>query len=154
VYAESVERLVMSQAIEMIGQRPRYELVPVANPEATAKGISYAELDREIRETTAAMTADDADIPALVARLATLKAKRAEMRADQTPAVIYTPRETGEVWVEAFTVADTDTQRQMLEEDIVAVWIKPSTAPTGYSRLDPARVEIEWTIDNPEPALA
>jgi len=100
------------------------------------------------------MTADDADVPTLVTRLASLKAKRAEMRQDQTPAVIYTPRETGETWAEAFTVADTDTQRQLLEEEVAAVWIKPSTAPNGYSRLDPARVEIEWTVDNPEPILA
>jgi site-specific DNA recombinase len=154
VYAEGVERFVMTQAIEMIGERPRYELVAVANPEATAKGISFAELEREIRETTAAMTADDADVPTLVTRLASLKAKRAEMRQDQTPAVIYTPRETGETWAEAFTVADTDTQRQLLEEEVAAVWIKPSTAPNGYSRLDPARVEIEWTVDNPEPVIS
>ena len=34
-----------------------------------------------------------------------------------------------------------------------AVRISPSTAPNGYSRLDPNRVEIEWTVNNPEPIV-
>jgi DNA invertase Pin-like site-specific DNA recombinase len=153
VYAESFERYVMTQAIEVLGPRRLTRTMPIANPAAEAKGVSYAELEREVKETTAAMAADDADVPALVARLGQLKAKRAEMKADDVPAVLYVIEETGESWGEAFAVADTDTQRMMLEEDIAAVWVKPSTRPSGYSRLDPDRVAIEWTVDNPEPAV-
>ena len=153
VYAESFERHVMTQAIEVLGPRRLTRTVPIANPAAEAKGVSYAELEREVKETTAAMAADDADVPALVARLGQLKAKRAEMKADDVPAVLYVIEETGESWAEAFAVADTDTQRMMLEEDVAAVWVRPSTQPTGYSRLDPDRVEIEWTVDNPEPVV-
>lgn len=150
VGAQVIESYIMSQAVAVLGARPGTRLVPMANPAAEAKGVSFAELDREIRETTAAMTADDADVAALVGRLASLKAKRAEMREHDVPAVLYVVEETGESWGEAFSVADTDTQRMMLTEDIAAVWISSASVP-GRSKIDPERVDIEWTVDNPEP---
>lgn len=143
--ADVFERYVMSQALDVLGSRPLTRTVAVADPAAEARGISFHEVEREIAATTAAMQADDADVADLLARLKALKAKRAELRADDRPPVFYVVEETGETWGEAFSVADTEQQRLLLEQEIAAVRVYPTTA--GKRIVDATRVVIDWTPD-------
>jgi DNA invertase Pin-like site-specific DNA recombinase len=146
ISAEQLEGHVLTEALAVCGERKLTRAVPLVD-EPQDRRVSYREIEEAIEDTTKALQADDADLPALLARLAALKARRSELRdtADNA-AVLFVIEETGETWGEAFTVADTDAQRLLLEQEIAAVRVKPTTSRSPH--LDTARVEIDWSPDD------
>lgn len=147
ISAPALERYVAEAAIAMVGPRMLTRTVPMATESAgVARGVSFQEVERAIADTTAGLQADDADVPALLARLAALKETRAELRAAATPVVFHVVQETGLTWAEAFNDADDEGRRLMLADEIDAVRIRPTTSRSRH--LDVDRVEIVWSVDN------
>src|SRR4051794_7241556 len=145
VSAEQLERYVSETALAVLGDRPMTQTVPVSDTQAEARGVSFREVERAITETTGAMTADDADVPALLERLAALKSTRAELREAAMAPVFYVVEETGEKWGDVYAAADEEARRVLLEAEISAVLVSPTKSRSRY--LDRSRVEITWTPD-------
>jgi site-specific DNA recombinase len=97
------------------------------------------EVEEAVTETTAAMGRDDADVPALLARLANLKDTRAELRS--VPADHHW-HGTGRSVSEALDEAQDDLARR----DVLAGQVQSISIVRGKTGryLDPARVIIEW----------
>lgn len=146
VGAEALEAHVITEAVAALGTRMLTRTVPVADTEPGARGVSFQEVERAIVETTSALQADDADVPALLARLDALKRTRAELREASKATLFYVVEETGQTWAEAFEAADVEARRVMLEASIVAVHVRPTASRSP--RLDADRVAIEWSQDN------
>lgn len=144
--ADALERHVMAEALDVLGDVRLTRTVPLVDEETAGSGATYRDVEQAIADTTHALQADDADVPGLLTRLTALKERRAELRAATRPAVLYVVEETGETWGEAFSVADTDAQRLLLEAEVSVVRVSPikGRAP----RWDPSRIEIVWRPDH------
>ncbi len=145
VSAEQIEDYVTETALTVLGEWRMTMTVPASDTSPKARGVSFHEVERAIAETTSALSADDADVPALLARLAALKETRAQLRTASAAPVFYVVKETGETWGEVYSAADEEARRVMLEDEIDAVRVSPTTSRSRY--LDRDRVEILWTPD-------
>jgi hypothetical protein len=92
------------------------------------------------------MADDDADVPALAERLASLKAARARARAEETAAPAIRVHETGHTFRVAWEATeDVEERRQILARALDAVEVAPSPV-RGRSPVE-GRVEIRWRVD-------
>jgi DNA invertase Pin-like site-specific DNA recombinase len=145
ISATQLEHHVSEEALKYLGDRPLTRNVPLVAEAPESRQVSYREVEEAISDTTRAMTEDDADVPALMTRLAALKGRRAELRSIERPAVLFVVEETGETWGEKFAVADTEGQRLLLEDEITSVLVSPTKSRSR--RLDTSRVAIRWSSD-------
>ncbi len=91
--------------------------------EAGADDAALAEIDRAMKEMAGAMTAPGADRPALMARLDSLDARRASLKAAPSePTVTLTP--TGQTYREAWDAADMEGRRAILDAVIGRVTVQ------------------------------
>lgn len=142
--APAVEEHVAALALERLGNMPLMESVPVLTEGAV--GVSFADVERALRDTTAAMLADDADVAALSERLAALKATRAGLRErGQRPARLNVLRPTGETWAERWEREDTDGRRRLLGEWVERVEVH--SRPHRGGRFSPDRVAVLWRAE-------
>lgn len=141
IMANGLEAYVTRRFLDVAGDWPELvELTTAGNPGATGE---LAEVDEAIVATSVALTEDDADTAALMARLAILKARRAALRA--VPSTETTTRvETGRTLRTAWADAGSDHfRRAMLEEALDHVEVAPRARRGGT--FDSARVELFWT---------
>lgn len=138
IKADSLDEYVSTQFLKTDGDLP--EIVTEAAA-ADTFGAELVEIDAALQETTAAMSEDDANVPALVARLARLKERRAvlrEMPAEVEVKSVRTGRTIAEAWAATPSV---DVQRALLVEmglDQVIISIRERRGRT----FDPTRVQI------------
>ena len=110
--ADGLEAAVVAEFLAVAGDWP--EAADVVTDTAITTASALADIEAAIRETTAAMADDDADVPALAVRLRDLKDRRASVR--DVPAVVTTKRVlTGRTLAEAFADSeDVDWRRSVL----------------------------------------
>jgi hypothetical protein len=100
------------------------------------------EVEEAIRHTMAAMEDDDADMPALMERLAMLKGMRKERREEAAaPAVLYQLQPTGLTWAETYENASLAEKQALMAKEVEAIRVFPAMRLT--SLLDPNRFKIE-----------
>lgn len=135
--AHALEAAVVDLFMDTAGDWPEYADVITDTTVTTA--ATLADLEAAIRETVAAMTADDADVVALTARLADLKDLRATARA--TPATVTSQRvRTGRTLAEAFEAdEDVDWRRSVLRWGLDHVTLSKARPGNG-PRFDAGRV--------------
>lgn len=98
-----------------------------------------AEVEEAIQDTASALTAPGADVPALVERLTSLRARREEIQA--LPAEpVHTMVETGFTFAETWERSDATGRRRLLLSAIDHVTVKPTKA----RQWDASRLEIVW----------
>lgn len=139
---EALEEYVSAEFLVAVGHLPVVQV-----EEAEDQGADLAEVEAAIRDTTAAMTEDGADVPALVARLESLKAARTAARraAEASPQV--TTWSTGETFREAWEASDLEGRRDLLSAALVEVTVRPAGKRGATGRtFDTSRVAIEWRI--------
>lgn len=138
--AAKLDEYVAAQFLAIAGHHP--EVTEETITAASATVAQLAEVEAALREATIAMMEDDADVEALMERIAGLKAKRVELRS--VPASTETTlRPTGRTLAEAWVAADAPAARRS-----ILLWAVDhvTVSPTRKTRsFDPARVEIRWT---------
>lgn len=140
IMAELVESFVSEQYLRVVGRFPELREVEAA---ASDHSEDLAEVEHALQETSAALTDDEADVPALLARMAALKARRAELRA--LPAVVESTVEpTGRTLREAWDAEDdVARRRELLSQSVEHVELSMRT--DAGLRFDPSRIRIIWT---------
>lgn len=137
--AEHLEEFVASTFLRAFGASPEVEVVESASDEETASHL--ADVEVALREATAALMDDEADASALLARVALLKERRADLRARPVTLareIVPTGRTLGDAWAESSDVA---LRRATLLEalDHVAIGRGRRLSP-----IDPERVSFYW----------
>jgi site-specific DNA recombinase len=140
ITAQGLEDHVAGQFLAIVGDWPEVEEVEVVTDPGTAE--SLGEIEAALHEATAALMGDDADVPALLARVEMLKGRRAELRA--LPASVSTEvRPTGRSLRAAWNATDdVDRRRALLLEAMDSVEI--SMRRIQSSKFEPERVAIRW----------
>ena len=134
VNADRLEAHVTERFLAEVGSMEVLERV-----EEVQDDTSLAEVERAVTETASAMAADDADVEALSARLVSLKARRAELRAlPVTRTVRLVP--TGQTFAEAWEAGSMEERREMLTANVALLAIRKGKR--GHKGLDPARVTL------------
>lgn len=144
VGAEALEAYVAAEALGVLASR-RLTRTVATEAESGASGestASLAEVQRAIDETLKGMGIPGADRDALLTRLDLLMETRTSIEEARQPDTFYSVTETGETWGEAFTRADTDGRRVLLEADLSAVRVHPMLKRSSI--FDPQRVSIVW----------
>lgn len=140
IQARSLESYVIAEARSRLSDFRLSETVVVAGDPSALLDVEEA-----LRHASAALLQDGADVPALVARIDTLKTRRASLRESTGPRTLHALRE-GPLWCDAFDEATSDDRRRdLLGVAIDEVRISPALRRTNT--LDPARVEILWRQD-------
>jgi len=139
IKADSLDEYVVAQTLATDGAKPhRHEVTAARASDAAA---SLVEVEAAIQEATGALASDDADVPALVTLLASLKARRGELR-DVPDVIETTVVPSGMTIAEAYAAAETaDQQRAWLVDagvDHVTVAVRERRGRT----FDPTRVRI------------
>ena len=99
IAAAPLEAFVAEQFLVRDGGLPETRTIEVVSSPSTAADL--ADVEAALRETTAELTLDDADVPTLLARLATLKARRATLRelpVETELRRVHTGRTRREAW--------------------------------------------------------
>ncbi|UIW13466.1 serine integrase [Arthrobacter phage Amyev] len=140
VGARLVEDYVAGQFLTIVGHHPEIEEYDVVSDPGTIEAL--AEVEVAIRETSAAMADDDADLPALLERLAALKERRVDLKA--RPAAIEKKiRKTGRTLREAWEATeDVEKRRALLLEGIDHVRVSSRTRRGNV--FEPDRLAIMW----------
>jgi len=138
ISADRLDEYVAGEFLRILGKFP--EVVEVTDSTATATEAQLAEVETALREASAALTADGADVTALVARIATLKEHRAELRA--APTVEETRLEpTGRTYEEAWRASENVMwRRNLLLLGVDHIEIAMGTV----NRFEPGRVKFHW----------
>lgn len=133
VNAEALEALVARLFLEEVG-----DLEVFARTErAPSSARDLADVERAIADTSTAMTSDDADLPALLGRLAALKARRTDLRAEASVSeTVLEP--TGRTFADVWAAADTAERRALLEANVAILTV--SKGRRGFHGLDASRV--------------
>lgn len=140
VQAESLERYVESEARARLFDFRLSETVIVSGDPS-----ALIDVEESLQAASAALLKDDADVPAILARIEALKARRATLRDSTGPKTLHTLRE-GPLWTDAYDAAtDDDRRRELLSVGIERVLLSPMRRRTNV--LDPERVEIRWRED-------
>ncbi len=144
ITAERLEGYVTDQWRSIVGPFAEVRSFEVRSDEGVAEAL--AEVEENVRETTAALGLDGADLGALVARLEALKATRARLRA--TPSTVETVLEkTGRTFGEAWDAfPDDGARRDLLFEALHHVEVFPAVrrGGAGGGTFDSDRVRIIW----------
>lgn len=149
VGAVALERHVLAEALAVLGGQMLTRTVPLVDESANSgRSVTFREVEEAIQDTTQALQRDDADLPVLMARLASLKERRAELRTAESPAVLHVIEETGQTWGEAFVSSDDEARRLLLANEIDHVYVSPTKSRSR--NLDTSRVAIQWTPDHHE----
>ena len=138
--AENAERAVVDRFLGVAGSWPEVARVETASaPEAAA---ALAEVETAIREASAELAADGADGVAIVARVESLKVRRAELQAVPS-AVSVELVPTGRTLAEAWEVLGNDERRTLLGYALDHVSLSLTDVPgrTGYH---PERLGFHW----------
>ncbi|RAX48935.1 hypothetical protein DQ353_12510 [Arthrobacter sp. AQ5-05] len=140
INAEGLEKHVSAEFLRFAGTWPEYEVVTETTASATEAQL--AEVEAALREATGAMLDDDADVEALTARLATLKARRTELRAAPSTTSTST-RPTGRTLADAW---EADPRPEWRRSVLLNALDHLTVAPTISRRspIDPARVAFYW----------
>jgi DNA invertase Pin-like site-specific DNA recombinase len=156
VMADTLEAYVVADVLALLGAQRMTETVAHGGDTSNSAAVAHlADVEEVLRKVATDLLADDADAPALLARMAMLKVTRANLRAEVEAAPsFHVIRETGVSFAEAYAAAPTvEAQRAILAAEVAEVRISPMLART--SKLDPDRVEIVPVIDDPSvPAVA
>jgi len=140
ITATGLDDFVTERFLGVVGDWPEVEEVEVVSDAGTSGAL--ADVEAALQEASAALMADDADVPALFRRLEALKARRAELR-EIPSSVSVEVRKTGRTRREAWEATeDLDKRRALLEKDILQVEI--SMRAVHGKKFDPARVAIRW----------
>ncbi|GAB3865540.1 hypothetical protein GCM10028801_36190 [Nocardioides maradonensis] len=136
---EEVERRFLTER----GPLAHYRLIPVAGHDAA----TLADVEARIAGTTARLSADDADVPALLADLERLKAERRHIR--EAPAFPrYDSGTVAEEWEKAKSISDPAerlaAQQKLLLDHLAPGGLRISPRGKISHRFDPTRVEIKW----------
>ncbi len=139
--AEGLDDYVTRRVLDVAGSLREKVIEEVRDGGASAAAL--AEVEAALREASAAMLDDGVDMAALSARIESLKAERAALRA--APATVRTvERETGRTLAEAFEADDdVDWKRSVVVRVLDHVTVGPARA-RGISPIDPARVSFAW----------
>lgn len=133
ISTDAVEQHVVESFLSAVGDREVIEEVI----EAGADDAALAEIDRALNETAAEMTADGADYPALIARITSLKERKAARKAaPREPSVRLVP--TGRTYRDAWEAADVDGRRAILSASLAVLAVRKGRR--GSRTFDPARV--------------
>lgn len=140
IMAEALEDYVAAQFLAVVGAAPEVEEVEHVSDPGVAE--SLAEIEAALQEATTALLSDDADPAALMARIASLKARRAELKAIPATverSLVPTGRTLAEAWEADL---DVDARRALLLSalDHVAVKMRERRGP----QFEPERVVIAW----------
>lgn len=135
VNAERIEEFVEERFLAKVGPLRRFLRVK----DEVADAHTFAEIERAIAQTTEALAEDDADLPALLARLASLKAQRAEQR-ERNAAPEIRLVDTGETYAEAWERMDTLDRRDLLAANVAILTV--SKGKRGHHGLDASRVTL------------
>jgi site-specific DNA recombinase len=140
IVADGVEEYVAEQFLAIVGAHPEIEQYDVVTDPGTIGEL--AEVEVAIRETSAALADDDADLPVLLARLATLKERRLTLKA-RPSAIEKKVRKTGRTLREAWgATEDVDKKRELLLEGLDHVRVSSRTRRGNV--FDTERLEIMW----------
>uniref|UniRef100_A0A942T212 Recombinase family protein n=1 Tax=Neobacillus citreus TaxID=2833578 RepID=A0A942T212_9BACI len=141
VDAERLEAFVADEYLETVGSAPELrEVETVSAPETAAQ---LAEVESALREASAALLDDDADDNAIMSRVASLRTRRAELRAVPST-VTRSIQRTGRTIAEAWAASDTlEEKRAALALAFDHVAILPA-GPTSRRTLNRERVLIRW----------
>lgn len=166
VSAPRAEEAVVAEVLRVIGDRPITETVSQDSPASLAARTALLDVETALADTSAALTADDADVSALLERIAALKAERFRLRdvaeAGSSLSVIV---DTGRTWAddwqaahrrdeeaagraaEADGVREEVTARQLLLSSVVE-----RVALVGFTpdrrKFDPSRLVVEYVPDD------
>lgn len=152
VNRKRAEQFVIERALAERGDTRRFEFVTVEPDDA-----DLALIEHSLREAGAelATTDDDEESERLLARIASLKARRADARARTTTKPIVAPTRGQRSWGQEFKAAldaeDVAEQQRLIREQVEHVTIRP----TGQSARTPmeARADISWVpIEDEEAA--
>lgn len=120
------------------GELGVYRLIPVTGHDASA----LADVEARIRSVSARLGEDDADVDALLARLAELKLERARVKAaPRFPHVEFGT--VAEEWVKAGD--DLARRRELIVGHLLPGGLTIARRGKVSHRFDPTRVEIEWS---------
>lgn len=140
--AEDLERIVSEAVLSVAGSWPEVEEVHVSS--AAANEAALAEVEVAIREASAALTQDDADGPALLHHIETLKSRRTALKAlPRTNGVEY--RATGRTLRETWDAEeDVARRRLVLLRAVDHVEVHPTAPEARYCTPNEDRVVIRW----------
>jgi DNA invertase Pin-like site-specific DNA recombinase len=139
VNADVVEAYISERYLSVVGAEPELEEVEVVTDPGTAADL--AEAETAIQETLAALGDDEADTPALLRRLESLKAHRAQLR-NRPASVAVSARPTGRTRAQAWAASDSDGQRALLLDAMDHVLV--GSAVKRGNVFDSDRVSIVW----------
>lgn len=140
IAAEPTEAHVVAQFLALVGSWPVVEERLTAPPT-----VGLAEVEDAITATASAMTERDADLPALMARMASLQERRASLDAQgQVPQVELV--ETGLTFAETWAAREgqLDAQRALLSSAVREVTVAP-VERAASRRWTPDRITLVWT---------
>lgn len=140
ITATGLEDYVVARFLAVVGDNPEVDEVEVVADSGTAAALG--EIEAALQEATAALMEDTADGPAILARLDTLKTRRAELRtlpASVERVLVPTGRTLREAW---HATDDVVERRALLLEGIDHVRV--SMRREMSSAFEPARVEVLW----------
>jgi site-specific DNA recombinase len=138
ISAVALDAYVEDLYLRIAGDAPEWEIVTTRDDTREAE---LAEVASALREATTALMDDGADGAALLARIESLKARRAEV--DASPVTTTTERRaTGRTLGEAWADASLSERRALLGEAIDHIEIGPGRR--GRHGIDPERVTIRW----------
>ncbi|GAA1663667.1 hypothetical protein GCM10010977_02460 [Citricoccus zhacaiensis] len=142
ISAADLERIVADEFLSVAGKWPEVEEVVASTVAATEAAL--AEVEVALREASAALTADGADVPALLSRLETLKGRRTELRSTpQTAEVEH--RATGRTLAEAWAATECVAwRRTLLAVAMDSVEVSPTPPGGRYMTPNEDRVVIRW----------
>ncbi|NNM44530.1 recombinase family protein [Knoellia koreensis] len=135
VNAERVEEYVERVFLEAVGDAEVFTLTETES----ASAADLADVERAVAETTAALGEDDADVASLMARLASLKERRAALRsAASSPEVALVG--TGSTFRETWEAGDVEARRALLSANVAVLTV--SKGRRGVHGLDASRVTL------------
>jgi DNA invertase Pin-like site-specific DNA recombinase len=141
IMAEGLEDYVASRVLDLAGTWPEVETIHEGDSSATEAALG--EIEAALREATAHMLEDGADVPALAARIGTLKTRRTELRAVPSVTTSRTV-ETGRTLAQAWE-ADEDLhwRRSVLLWALDHITVSPATT-SRKAPVNPDRVTFHW----------
>lgn len=138
IRCEPVEEWLVGEFLARFGALPLRRVIEIAPEEPAA----LAEVRAAIQEAAQGMAAKDADVPALVERLALLKAE--ETRLEDLPSEprfeVIEEGTFADVW---HRDDDVERLRNLLTEAVREVYVAPGKA--GRRPFNPDRVDVAWS---------
>jgi site-specific DNA recombinase len=139
-----IEEYISDEVLRLKGDHLVVEVTEVVLDNAP----ELADIEAALRDTTASMQYDDADMDALGQRLANLKEARLRARgkAGDTPRTWrYTDKTYAAAWLEDESV---EGRRALIRGQVRALVVDPGDK--SRNRFDPVRIQIDWQPDPSE----